>query len=212
MNSNSDTPTIDPGRRNFLKNILPASFLCLGCKNLFAQAQSKETQPPVSEPGKDKFLEDSGMSYLEVFAIAFQYYYIPVMKQLAEQLGKEKFLEMLKKASSDATAESTKKMAQAFPSVDLTMMAMVYKTNSLFQHALCYDTIEQTHNVLELKVHECLWAKTFREVDAGDIGFAAICYSDYAQASAFNPKIKMIRSKTLMEGHEYCNHRYVMEG
>jgi len=31
-------------------------------------------------------------------------------------------------------------------------------------------------------------------------------------ASAFNPKLKMIRSKTLMQGHDCCNHRYVVEG
>jgi hypothetical protein len=31
-------------------------------------------------------------------------------------------------------------------------------------------------------------------------------------ASAFNPKLQMIRSKTLMQGHDGCNRRYVMEG
>jgi hypothetical protein len=28
----------------------------------------------------------------------------------------------------------------------------------------------------------------------------------------FNPKIKLVRDKTLMQGHEYCNHRYIWTG
>jgi hypothetical protein len=167
---------------------------------------------PQTKSGTDKFFENSGMSYQEVFDIAFKYYYIPVMKEMAEQFGKEKFIEILKKASADASADSMKKMARVFPGTDLTMMALVYKTNPLFQHALVYDTVEQSDKALELKVHQCLWAKTFREVNAGDIGYAAICYADYAMTTAFNPKIKLIRSKTLMEGHECCNLRFVAEG
>ena len=45
----------------------------------------------------------------------------------------------------------------------------------------------------------------------GHIGHAHVCYGDYAWARGFNPKIKMVRDKTLMQGHEYCNHRYIFE-
>ena len=47
--------------------------------------------------------------------------------------------------------------------------------------------------------------------DAARIGYSYICYADYATAQAFNPKIVMRRSKTLMQGDSYCNHRYEME-
>ncbi|MCX6579199.1 MAG: L-2-amino-thiazoline-4-carboxylic acid hydrolase [Candidatus Aminicenantes bacterium] len=210
MKEKTTSPSFNSSRREFLKNILPAgAIFCFGCSNLFGVPQTNDT--PTTSTGKHKFLEDAGLNYEEIFALMFQYYYIPVMKQMAGQVGKEKFLEQLKNASSEATAASIGNMAKSFPTTDLTMMAMVYKTNPLFQHSLTYETVENTSRVLELKVHECLWAKTFREVDAADIGYAAICYADYAMAEAFNPKIKMIRSKTLMQGHDYCNHRYVME-
>jgi len=64
----------------------------------------------------------------------------------------------------------------------------------------------------EIRVTECLWAKTFRDAKAGDIGYATICYQDYAMSQGFSSKLKMIRSKTLMQGHDYCNHRWVWEG
>jgi hypothetical protein len=49
------------------------------------------------------------------------------------------------------------------------------------------------------------------EAKAGDLGFAAICYGDYNMATGFNPKVRMVRDKTLMQGHAYCNHRYLLE-
>jgi hypothetical protein len=90
---------------------------------------------------------------------------------------------------------------------------MVLKNPDPFwQHALTTEIVEDEEKAFEIKVTECLWAKTFREAQASDIGYATICYQDYAMSQGFSPKLKMIRTKTLMQGHEYCNHRWVWEG
>lgn len=81
----------------------------------------------------------------------------------------------------------------------------------LFQHTLVYEIVEDSPQAFAFRISQCLWAKTFREEDAADIGYAAICHPDFAVARAFNPKLKLIRTKTLMRGHDCCNHRYVME-
>jgi hypothetical protein len=60
-------------------------------------------------------------------------------------------------------------------------------------------------------VKKCLWAKVFRDGDAADIGYAMVCYPDYAVARGLNPKLKLIRTKTLMQGDDGCSLRYVME-
>jgi hypothetical protein len=62
-----------------------------------------------------------------------------------------------------------------------------------------------------VRVTECLWAKTFRDLGASEIGSMLICHRDYADCRGFNPRITMIRSKTLMQGDEFCNHRFVWE-
>jgi hypothetical protein len=189
------------GRRQFLKNILPTgTFFCFGCSGLLAAAK------------KDKFLEDSGMSFQDVFAFTFLNYYIPIMKKMAEEQGKDLFLETLKKAAAAAAVENMKNMAKSFPKRDLAMMAIFTKTNPLFQRAMSFEFVEETKNAFEIKVSRCLWAETFHRANAAEIGYASICYPDYPMTTAFNPKIKMIRTKTLMQGHDCCNHRYVMEG
>jgi hypothetical protein len=200
-----------PSRRQFLLNVLPAGTLfCLGCGNLIALAQS-EKNPQVS-PSKHKFLEDSGMSFEAVYKFAFQHYFIPVMKNLSDDTGKGKFMEILKKASSQAGAQNMKRLTQNLRKRDLAVWAAFMKGSSLYKKVLTFEIVEESDKALEVRITECLWAKTFREADASEIGYAAICYPDFAAASAFNPKIKMIRTKTLMQGHDCCNHRYVMEG
>ena len=57
----------------------------------------------------------------------------------------------------------------------------------------------------------CLVAKTFREADAADIGYAAICYADFSVANAFNPEIVLTRNKCLMNGDDCCLFEYDLD-
>jgi len=116
----------------------------------------------------------------------------------------------------DSTAKiSTKEItdwAKKLPKRDLeTWTADFRKPNSFWQHVLTFQFVEDTPLAVEFKITECLWAKTFREAEAADIGYAAICYGDVASAQAYNPKMKFTRTQTLMQGHTFCNHRYVLE-
>jgi hypothetical protein len=144
--------------------------------------------------------------------MAFQEGYIPAMKAAAEDVGKDKFIGMLKSACSRTAARAMAERAGKAPKRDLAAFAEpLVHPKEIYKHALTYQIVEQTEKALEIKVTECLWAKTFREKDAVDIGYVAICHPDFATAPAFNPKLKMVRTKALMQGHDCCNHRWVMD-
>jgi hypothetical protein len=76
---------------------------------------------------------------------------------------------------------------------------------------ITFEVVERTDRVWEIKVTECLMAKTFREAGAADIGYAVQCSGDPALCRGFNPKIRQLRTKTLMQGDDCCNHRWVWE-
>jgi hypothetical protein len=194
-------------RRELLLKALPScALMCAGCTG--ASAAQKGAQ---AAPAKHKFSEKSEMTYEQVYQFAYGDF-IPLMKSLAEELGKEKFDALLKRATSRVAVEQTKRLAQKLPKNDLAAFLTPLKSPSpLWQHVLTWQIVEETEKAVEIKVTECLWAKTFRDAGAGDIGYAAICYSDFASAPAFNPKMKMTRTKTLMQGHDCCNHRWTLE-
>ena len=85
------------------------------------------------------------------------------------------------------------------------------KPTPLYRHALSFEILEDKPTVFEARVTECLWAKTFRDADAADIGYVSMCYPDLASAPIYNPKIKLTLTKTLMQGNDCCNHRWVLE-
>ena len=70
------------------------------------------------------------------------------------------------------------------------------------------EIMEDSEEAFEIRVTECALVEPMLEFDAGRIGNAWLCDGDYGHAQGFNPKIKLIRDKTLMLGHSCCNHRY----
>ena len=76
--------------------------------------------------------------------------------------------------------------------------------------SLTHEIVEDSEKAFELRVTECVWATAFREAGLdGEIGHAAVCNMDYHWPTAFNPDFIMVRNRTLMQGHDHCNHRYI---
>jgi hypothetical protein len=201
-------------RRDFLRALLPTGALvCLGGPVL-SRAQEKEKGKPAAEPLaiKHKFLVSADVTFEDMFNFAYRDSFIPLMLVLAKAGGREKFVEILRQGASEAASLGIQNAAKSLPKRDLAaFVAPLKNPDHFWKNVLTFTVVEDSPKAFEVKVTECLWAKTFRGMNAADIGFATICFPDYAAASAFNPKLKMIRTKTLMQGHDCCNHRYVME-
>jgi hypothetical protein len=178
---------------------------------LSAIASGQEKQKPAEK--KHKFLEDSGMSFQEVFEFAYRDH-LEVMLFLAKEIGKDKFLEMLKRDGDEWAKQEAQKELKTLPANDFATFRAEgrKKPNRFWEHVITSVIVEDTDRAIETKVTECLWAKTYREAKAADLGYILCCYPDFPSATAFNPKLKLIRTKTLMQGDDYCNHRWVWEG
>ena len=196
-----------PLSRRGLLTVLPAGAAgCLGCARAAACAQ--QTQEPLAGRG---WAEKADLTWEQVFRFAYQKDLIPLLVVLSERLGREEFVRLLQEAGDAVVA---KKMAGRPPVVrDLvTFAASMRNPPPLIQHTLEAEIVEQTPEAFEYRVKKCLWAKVFRDANAADIGYAMICYPDYAVARGLNPKLKLIRAKSLMQGGDSCVLRYVMEG
>lgn len=203
-------PTVSSNRRELLLKVLPACSLCLGCSRSLVMAAALPQKSPTPSLST-KAAEKTDMSYQELFKFAYGDM-IPVMKSLAAQIGKDKFLEMLKKASSEEAVRQVEATYRNRPKRDLaTWLADLKKPSPLYQHTLTLELVKDTEKEADVKITECLWAKTFRQADAADIGYAVFCHGDVAATQAFNPKLKMTRSKVLMKGDNECRYRWVME-
>ena len=205
MTNHNQTQT---SRRQFMTKIVPTCALtCLGSKALFGMLRSESNQE-----AKHKFDQSFGeLTFRQVSEMQSRVT-IEILQELEQVMGKNNLIKFLKEFSTKKLTERGKLQASQMPNNDLQSYVSQFKHQELYKKAMTFEIVEDTETVFEMKVSECLSASTFLAKGAGDIGHALICWGDFAWAKGFNPKIKLIRDKTLMQGHHCCNHRYVWEG
>ncbi len=198
-------------RRQFISRALPAcSAACIGAGGLFAWTPSKANTAFQEE--KHKFDKEFGRKLTMKQFYAAQYgEFIRFAKALEKEMGKDKLIEFIKKNTHERMVDMGKNHAKNSPDNSFKIYVSTFRPPR-YKNSLTHEIVEDTDTAFELKVTECIWAKTFLDANAGDIGYAQICIGDYTWAESFNPKITMVRDKTLMQGHDICNHRYLWKG
>jgi len=179
------------GRRQFLsKSFLVGTSCCLGCCSLFSNAGfANESQQIMAF--SDRINKNTGMTYDQVFTFAYRDAILPQLVELSNVIGRNKFIEMLKNATDNVCSEAgyENKLSAAMP-------------KEFWSNVLDIEVLENTASTRIYKITNCLWAKVFREAKAEDIGYALVCYGDYAIAKTNNETLE--RDKTLMQGDDYC--------
>ena len=197
-------------RRELLFRIFPACSLCLGIPQFALGGTSAQATQSLSID--KRATEKTDMSYQDLFSFTYSRY-IPVFQNLCNQVGKEKFLEMLKKATYESAFRRTEAAMKQEPGLGrdmATLTSFMKKPSTLYQHALTYRILKDTEEEAEYSITECLWAKTFRQMNAEDIGYALACHGDVGSIQAFNPQITFTRPKLLMKGDSECLFQYRM--
>lgn len=186
-------------RRRFIGGALPVCACFCGA-NVLAQDKKQH-----------KFDEDSGTKLSFRQSIFMRYgEFMKLARALEKEWGKEKLETFLKKMAKSDGLKIGEKQKKQTPDNSFSTYVNQFKGEG-YKKTLTMDIVEDTDKVFEIKVKECLWASAFRHARMGHVGYAYVCFADYAWAQGFNPKIKLIRDKTLMQGHDCCNHRYVLE-
>jgi len=197
-------------RRQFITSVIPAcAVTCIGSNAGFASILRAEGN--LLQEQKHKFDNnlERPLTYRQMLGRQF-YNFLILAKGLEKEMGKEKTIAFLKKVATERQTNTGKHQASRMP--DNSLAAYVKQFRSGYDNVLTMEIVEDTEKAFELKVTECIWADTFIKAKAADIGYAWVCWGDYAWAEGFNPKIKMVRDKTLMQGHDRCNHRYIWTG
>jgi hypothetical protein len=134
------------------------------------------------------------------------------MKQLQKEIGDKKFLKLLMKAGDDhyrSRVQSNFKKIE-----DKSVQSFIENfweptQKSKFGNAIMtIEILEKSKNRGKIKMSECLFAEIFRDNDASEIGYAAICHADFAVVNKFNPAIQLVRNQCLMKGDVCCLFEY----
>lgn len=203
-------------RRRFLGFAIPTCAGCLAMRALPSLAQEKPAaaQPaPAPAAPAHKFDAElpAKMTYRDLFRARFGAEFLTLAKFLTRTLGAERSQELLKGFATEQGTAWAKGIAAREGSDFAVLRKLFSLDNQSYRHTLTMRVVESTDSAHEIEVTECLWATACLDARAGAEGYAAICFGDHAFAPAFNPRVELLRSKTLMQGHDRCNHRWVVK-
>ena len=134
-----------------------------------------------------------------------------IAKEMIEILGKEKALEIILRGYiRHQSARLIKGMEHIPPEKrDLKVYAnRVREIVGSYQGDI--EILEASEKAIRLKVKRCIPFEIFKKHGIPEVGLM-FCECDFEATRAINPKMKLIRTKTLSAGDDECNHVWVME-
>ena len=201
-------------RRDFLTKTVPVcAASCLAASTVFANSpligkSLLDQEQEAVHKFDTKFPSD--LTYRRIAAMRHRSF-INFAKFLQKEIGDERVIELIKKNTEQRLKAQADRDLERLGKSDFKSYISIFRDPGMVA-SLTMDIIEDTDTAFEIKVTDCLSAESFLPFKAGDIGYASVCWGDYNWAADFNPNIKLIRDKTLMQGHDCCNHRYIWTG
>jgi hypothetical protein len=77
--------------------------------------------------------------------------------------------------------------------------------------ALDIEVKSESPDHLAFDVKRCRYAQMYREMGLAEIGDLLSCNRDGAFCVGYNPRMKLTRTRTIMQGADSCDFRYRME-
>ena len=77
--------------------------------------------------------------------------------------------------------------------------------------ALEIEVKEQTDTSFTFNVTRCRYAETYKAMGLGEIGALLSCNRDGAFCEGYDPKLKLERTQTIMQGASHCDFKYRYE-
>lgn len=199
-------------RRDFIRRVMPACALgCLGVCGSAGAATLAPSSLPCQEEQKHKFDEEFPPLTLRQYFARQLGVGVEPLQAVAAEIGEDKLIPILEKYSFARGAKQGKEDSERRGVTDFHNYNERFRSGQM-DRIITFTIVEDTENAFEISVTECALVEPLQEADAGLIGNAWLCHGDYGHAQGYNPKIKMIRDKTLMKGDAVCNHRYEWTG
>lgn len=131
----------------------------------------------------------------------------PLIKAFAAEFGREKTLEIAGRVIRSLAMESGVQLARIIGGNSLEHYAKAVERMSQ-DGALEQDILEQDSTKLYVNTTRCRYAEMYQQLGILDLGHLLSCARDFAMTEGFNPRIKLERTQTLMEGAPHCDFRF----
>ncbi len=133
----------------------------------------------------------------------------PIFAEMVAEIGEEKASAILDAAIRKAAISEGKTFAAQEPEGKPTMAGFIKLYEPWTRNgSLEIEVLEASDTRFDFNVTRCRYAETYREMGLGKVGHLLSCNRDGAFCEGYDPKLKLERKQTIMEGATCCTFRY----
>ena len=134
----------------------------------------------------------------------------PLLKALGAEFGMEKVREITQHVILETARQQGVQLAHSLKANDLEHFAVVQEGWKK-DNAIQTEVLELTERKFSFNVFRCRYAEMYHHLGIPELGTMLSCQRDFALIEGFNPKIKLTRTQTIMEGADICDFRFEQE-
>lgn len=134
-----------------------------------------------------------------------------LIREFAKAMGQEAALEIAMQAIREDARQSGRALAKQFGGNGLAELGKVVKEVWSEGEAVSIRLLEESAERLSFDVARCRYAEMYEEHGMKELGSCLSCSRDGAFMEGFNPRIRLSRTQTIMEGAPYCDFRFTLE-
>jgi hypothetical protein len=134
----------------------------------------------------------------------------PLLRAFIEEFGRERTLNVVEKVIASLDRESGAGLAGLLGGNSMQDFA---NTTAFWGQsgALEYEVLEAGPTKISLNVTRCKFVEMYERLGIHDLGYLLSCARDFAMVEGFNPKIRLTRTQTIMEGAKFCDFRFELQ-
>ncbi len=134
-----------------------------------------------------------------------------LLKGFVEALGYERAMQIAGAAIQQDGMRTGKRMAERYAGNSIADLLRMVKEVWAEDGALELEVLEETEQRLSFDVTRCRYAELYDRLGAKEFGYCLSCNRDEPLTRGFNPRMRLIRTQTIMQGAKFCDFRFVLE-
>jgi hypothetical protein len=134
-----------------------------------------------------------------------------LIRGFSQVMGHAKALQVASAAIQADAMVTGQNLAERYGSNTMLGLARMVREVWAEGNAMTIHFLEETERKLSFNVTRCRYVELYERLGMRELGFCLSCCRDEPLARGFNPRMKLLRTQTIMEGATFCDFRFALE-
>jgi len=133
-----------------------------------------------------------------------------LIRGFASVMGQDKAVEVATAAVQADAMMAGRIMAEKYGGNTMKELGRVVREIWAEDDSITIHVLEETEQNLSFDVTRCRYAELYEKAKMKELGFCLSCSRDEPFSKGFNPRIRLLRTQTIMQGASLCDFRFVL--